>query len=174
MTVGGIITECKKIRTKSGSQMMFATLDDVEGQVEILVFKADQSENANVIAPDAIVLVRGRLDHKDRGETKLVVQEAQRFEPDSEEIASASKITAAPAGPLRLSLDAASLSRPGMFDQLKEVFEHHKGDAEVRLEIRGADGSPKEVRLGDDYRVRNTSGLRAELDHVLGPDALAA
>ncbi|HEX9968076.1 MAG TPA: DNA polymerase III subunit alpha, partial [Solirubrobacterales bacterium] len=76
VTVGGIVAECKKIRTKSGNQMMFATLDDVEGQVEMLVFKADQSESAEVIQPDAIVLVRGRLDHKDRGETKLVVQEA--------------------------------------------------------------------------------------------------
>ena len=46
VTVGGIVVECKKIRTKSGSQMMFATLDDVEGQVEMLVFKADESENA--------------------------------------------------------------------------------------------------------------------------------
>ena len=46
VTVGGIVAECKKIRTKSGSQMMFATLDDLEGQVEMLVFKADQSENA--------------------------------------------------------------------------------------------------------------------------------
>src|ERR1700709_344402 len=92
MPVGGIVTECKKIRTKSGSQMMFATLDDVEGQVEMLVFKADESENAAVIEPDSIVVVRGRLDHKDRGETKLVVQEAERFEPDAAEIA------AAPAG----------------------------------------------------------------------------
>ena len=55
VTVGGIVVDCKKIRTKSGSQMMFATLDDVEGQVEMLVFKADESENAAVIAPDAIV-----------------------------------------------------------------------------------------------------------------------
>ena len=48
VTVGGIVTECKKIRTKSGSQMMFATLDDVEGQVEMLVFKADEAESAAV------------------------------------------------------------------------------------------------------------------------------
>ena len=83
VTVGGIVADCKKIRTKSGTQMMFATLDDVEGQVEMLVFKADEAESAQVIAPDAIVLVRGRIDHKDRGETKLVVQEAERFEPDA-------------------------------------------------------------------------------------------
>ena len=46
VTVGGIVVECKKIRTKSGSQMMFATLDDVEGQIEMLVFKADEAESA--------------------------------------------------------------------------------------------------------------------------------
>ena len=174
VTVGGIVTESKKIRTKSGSQMMFATLDDVEGQVEMLVFKADQAESATAIEPDAVVLVRGRIDHKERGETKLVVQEAERFEPDGEEIARASARAAVPAGPLRLTIDATSLRRPGMFDQLKEVFEHHKGEADVHLAIRGENGKPTEVRLGDGYRVRPSSGLRAELDQVLGTDALAA
>ncbi len=112
MTVGGIVVDCKKIRTKSGSQMMFATLDDVEGQVEMLVFKADEAESAAVIQPDAIVLVRGRLDHKDRGETKLVVQEAQRFEPDAAEIAKAAQAGAGrdPAGPFEVPIDVGQLS----------------------------------------------------------------
>ncbi len=174
VTVGGIVAESKKIRTKSGNQMMFATLDDVEGQVEMLVFKADQAESATAIETDAVVLVRGRIDHKERGETKLVVQEAERFEPDGEEIARAGAAAHAPAEPLRLTIDAASLRRPGMFDQLKEVFEHHKGEADVHLAIRGENGKPTEVRLGDGYRVRPSSGLRAELDQVLGADALAA
>jgi DNA polymerase-3 subunit alpha len=174
VTVGGIVVDCKKIRTKSGTQMMFATLDDVEGQVEMLVFKADQAESATVIAPDAIVVVRGRLDHKDRGETKLVVQEAERFEPGSEEIARASKAASAPAGPLKLLIDASQLSKPGLVDQLKEVFEHHKGDADVHLAIANGNGEPREIKLGDGYKVRPSSGLRAELDHVLGVDALAA
>ena len=174
VTVGGIVVECKKIRTKSGSQMMFATLDDVEGQVEMLVFKADEAESAAVIAPDAIVLVRGRLDHKDRGETKLVVQEAQRFEPDSEEIAKAGKLTPVPSGPLELTIDPAKLGVPGLFDELKAVFEHHKGEADVHLVMETGSGARKVVRLGSEYRVRPSSGLRAEIGHVLGSDALAA
>ena len=172
MTVGGIVAECKKIRTKSGNQMMFATLDDVEGQVEMLLFKADQAESAAVIEPDAVVLVRGRIDHKERGETKLVVQEAERFEPDSEEIAKARPAT--PAGPFTLTVDAAVLRSPGLVDQLKEVLVHHKGDACVHLQIREGEGEPQELKLGDGYRVRPSSGLRAELGHVLGTDALAA
>jgi len=172
VTVGGIVVECKKIRTKSGSQMMFATLDDIEGQVEMLVFKADESENATVIAPDAIVLVRGRLDHKDRGETKLVVQEAQRFEPDGDEIARGNKGATVPSGPFKVEVDPSQLNS-GLVDELKAVLEHHKGDADVHLVMQTSDG-PRSLRLGNDYRVRPSSGLLAEIDHVLGQAALAA
>jgi DNA polymerase-3 subunit alpha len=173
VTVGGIVVECKKIRTKSGSQMMFATLDDVEGQVEMLVFKADESENAQVIAPDAIVLVRGRLDHKDRGETKLVVQEAQRFEPSADEIARGSRNQpTVAAGPFKVEVDPSRLS-DGLVDELKAVLEHHKGEADVHLVMRTSDG-PLSLRLGNDYRVRPSSSLLAEIDHLLGQAALAA
>jgi DNA polymerase-3 subunit alpha len=173
VTVGGIVTECKKIRTKSGNQMMFATLDDVEGQVEMLVFKADQSESAAVIEPDAIVVVRGRLDHKDRGETKLVVQEAQRFEPDAAEIAAAPTVSSAPSGPFEVEVEAAILTL-AMVDELKAVLEHHKGEAEVHLAIRNGSAEPRRFLLGEGYRVRPSGRLRSELDHVLGTAALAA
>jgi len=174
VTVGGIVVDCKKIRTKSGNQMMFATLDDVEGQVELLVFKADQSESAEVIQPDAIVLVRGRLDHKDRGETKLVVQEAQRFEPDAAEIAAAPKQAAAlPSGPLQLSVDVSKLGQPGVMEELKSLFEDHKGEADVHV-VMQTSGGPKKLRIGDGYRVQVSPHLRYEINQLLGPDAIAA
>jgi DNA polymerase-3 subunit alpha len=171
VTVGGIVVACKKIRTKSGSQMMFATLDDVEGQVEMLVFKADQAESAEIIQPDAIVLVRGRLDHKDRGETKLVVQEAQRFEPDETEIAKAAKLApaaATPSGPFEIPIDLARWSDE-LCDELKAIFEHHKGDAEVHLVVGG-----RRLKVGEGYRIKPSGMLRSELDHLLGAVPLAA
>jgi DNA polymerase-3 subunit alpha len=173
VTVGGIVAESKRIRTKTGNQMMFATLDDVEGQVELLVFKADQAESAGAIENDAVVLVRGRIDHKERGETKLVVQEAERFEPGVEEITRATAAASAPAEPLRLTIPAASLN-DHLIDELKAVIEGHRGSAEVYLAISGGNGSAKEWKLGDKFRVRPSSKLMAELDHVLGGTAVAA
>ena len=38
LTIGGLVSERKRLRTRSGADMMFATLDDLEGQVEMLVF----------------------------------------------------------------------------------------------------------------------------------------
>ena len=171
VTVGGIVAEAKKIRTKNGGQMMFATLDDVEGQVEMLVFKADEAASAQVIAVDAVVLVRGRVDHKERGETKLIVQEAERFEPDQAEI-ERSATAARPQGPLTLRINAADF-RPALVDDLKAVFEHFQGDTEVLLEMQTRDGM-RRLRFGPDYRVRPSSGLRAELDVLLGPGVMAA
>jgi DNA polymerase-3 subunit alpha len=173
VTVGGIVTDCKKIRTKSGSQMMFATLDDVEGQVELLVFKADEAESAGVIAPDSIVVVRGRLDHKDRGETKLVVQEAERFEPDAAEIAAAPAVASAHAGPFQVPVDAGMLS-DSLLEELKSVLEHHKGDTEVHLAVSNGNGETTVLQCGEGFRVRPSGRLQSELDHVLGAAALAA
>jgi DNA polymerase-3 subunit alpha len=173
VTVGGIVTECKKIRTKSGSQMMFATLDDVEGQVEMLVFKADEAASAQAIAPDAVVLVRGRIDHKERGETKLVVQEAERFEPDAEEIAKAPSAPRAHSGPFQVEIEAGMLT-DAFVEELKAVLEHHKGEAEVHLAILNGGTEPKRLALGEGFRVKPSGRLRSELDHVLGTAALAA
>ncbi len=182
VTVGGIVVECKKIRTKSGSQMMFATLDDVEGQVEMLVFKADEAESAQVIAPDAIVIVRGRVDHKDRGETKLVVQEAQRFEPDAAEVERAAKNAPAmrsssagpgPGGPFRFSLPAAKAFDPVVQEELKALFEDHRGESEVTFVVEMSDGT-KTIRCGDKYKVDASPNLRYEIGQLLGADAVAA
>jgi DNA polymerase-3 subunit alpha len=172
VTVGGIVAEVKRIRTKRGDQMMFATLDDVEGQVELLVFNSAYASNAEVIVPDAVIIVRGRVDHKERGETKLVVQEAESFEPAAEEVERAARLAARRDQPLTLRINAADF-RPTLVEELKAVFEHFRGETEVLLEMETREGL-RRLRFGSDYRVRPSSGLRAELDVLLGPGVMAA
>ena len=51
--VGGMITESKKIKTRSGSTMMFATLDDLDGAVEVVIFEKALAAAQEVIAKAA-------------------------------------------------------------------------------------------------------------------------
>ena len=172
--VGGIITEAKRIRTKKGDPMMFATLDDLESSVEILVFGNALAASEGAVDVDKVVLVRGRVDHKEGGKTCVVVQEAESFAPSAEEVASARTQAARrveAARPLRLRVDAARLPAT-VIDELKHVLENFPGEAEVVLELQTADG-PRKLRLGPGYRVAPSAGLRAELDAVLGSAALA-
>jgi DNA polymerase-3 subunit alpha len=173
VTAGGIITAAKKIRTKKGEPMMFATLDDLEGSVEVLIFNRVLEEHGD-LGVDEIVLVRGKIDHGDKG-TSLVATTVERFEPTAEEVETAREAAArGPAlpQPLHVMLDAARLP-VSVIDELKHVFGNHTGETEVVLDILTSTG-PRTLRLGAGYRVAPTPSLRAELEHILGPAAVQA
>jgi DNA polymerase III subunit alpha len=177
VTVGGIVTEAKRIKTRSGDYMMFATLDDLEGTVEMLVFGKALAEHEAVLAVDEVVLVRGRVDHKEAGKTCLVVQSAELFEPTGEELkraerdASAARAALTQTQPLRLRIDATRLPE-SVIEELKHVIGNFPGPAEVVLEMDTTSGL-RHLRLGEAYRVAPTSSLRAELEQVLAPACLA-
>jgi DNA polymerase-3 subunit alpha len=173
ITAGGIITAAKKIRTRNGDPMMFATLDDLEGSVEIVVFGKVLAEYEGALGVDSVVLVRGRVDHKEAGKTSLVVQTAEPFDPPPEEVArareAAAKASLGPV-PVHLRLDAARLPAT-VIDDLKHVFGNFPGESEVVLDLVTSAG-PRTLRFGPDFKVAPTPSLRAELEHVLGPGAL--
>jgi DNA polymerase-3 subunit alpha len=155
--------------------MMFATLDDLEGTVELLVFGNVLSGAEDILAPDRIVTIRGRVDHRDATSTCVIVQEVESFEPSREEVAAAearSATVVAARAPLHLRVDASRLPA-GVIAELKHVLENFPGEAEVVLEMKTAGGA-RRLRLGPTYRVTPSPSLRAELDQLLGDAALAA
>jgi len=173
VTVGGIITEAKRIRTRNGDHMMFATLDDLAGSVELLVFGKALTEHEAALAVDEVVLVKGRVDHKEAGKTCLVVQSVEAFAPTQEEIEraqvqarAAARTATALAQPVHLRVAAADLSDSAI-DELKLMIEECRGTAEVFIDIDHSDGSTRRLRLGEEYRVRHTPTLLAELESAL-------
>ncbi len=174
VTVGGIITEAKRIRTRNGDHMMFATLDDLEGAVELLVFGKALVEHEAALAVDEVVLAKGRVDHKEAGKTCLVVQTVEAFSPSREEIeraqaradaAARTATTVAQAVHLQVDLECLSSSA---IDDLKSAIADFPGPAEVVIELMTSEGTCR-LRLGDDYRVQNGPTLRAELASALAP-----
>jgi DNA polymerase III subunit alpha len=179
VSVGGIITESKRIRTRNGDPMMFATLDDLEGSVELLVFGKALAEHSDALVVDQVVLVRGRIDHKEADKTCVVAQSVESFDPTDEEIdrarRQAQKDVAARAAqqqPLHLPVEIAQLSAAAI-DDLKHVLETYRGPAEVVLELLTGAGRRVPMRLGEDYRVQHTPIVKAELEAVLAPQLAA-
>jgi DNA polymerase III subunit alpha len=179
VTVGGIIVEAKRIRTRSGEHMMFATLDDLGGAVELLVFGKTLAEHEAALAVDQVVLVKGRVDHKEAGKTCLVVASVEPFAPSAEEIekARARADRADQAGgalskPLHLRLNLASVT-DSVIEELKSALAEYPGPAEVVLELACGAGL-RRLRLGQAHRVRNCPALLVELEHALAGQVSAA
>jgi DNA polymerase III subunit alpha len=173
VTVGGIITEAKRIRTRNGDPMMFATLDDLTGSVEMLVFGKALTEHEAALAVDEVVVVKGRVDHKEAGKTCLVVQTVETFAPSAEEIErarnqarSAARTATVLAEPVELRIAASDLC-DNAIEELRQMIGECPGSAEVIVTIAGSDGRARRVRLGEEYRVSHTPTLRAELEHAL-------
>jgi hypothetical protein len=169
VTVGGMITAAKRIRTKKGDPMMFATLSDLDAAVELVVFGKALDASGDALTTDSIVIVRGKLDHKDRDRTCIVVQQVERFEPTVDEVRDAVEAVArrpAPPSALRVRLDATVL-RASVLSELKELLTGFPGATDVVIELSTSVGR-RRLKLGPEFRVERSASLRAELDALLG------
>ncbi len=64
IVLGGVITGVRRVVTKSKSTMGIATLEDLQGSTEVVIFPKTFEETAGIWVDDAILLVAGRVDHK--------------------------------------------------------------------------------------------------------------
>ena len=72
--------------------MVFLQLEDVTGGAEVVVFNSVYAQCRELLEPDGIVVVKGRVDHKQAGETKVLAMEVTAFEavPERREVGSRS------------------------------------------------------------------------------------
>ncbi|HEV8516576.1 MAG TPA: DNA polymerase III subunit alpha [Candidatus Limnocylindrales bacterium] len=67
VVVGGVVTEVRRVITKARATMGVATIEDLQGSLEVIVFPKVLEQTAATWQEDSIVLVSGRVDHKGDG-----------------------------------------------------------------------------------------------------------
>jgi DNA polymerase-3 subunit alpha len=150
ITIGGMITGARKLRARSGSMLMFATLDDLEGAVELMVFEKTLAVAEAALQLDEIVLVKGRVDHKEGGKVIVLVQSVERFDPSDAEIERARENAvkaAEPPKPLRFMLDGHLPA--SVIQDVRDVIQNFPGETPVELRV-----GDRIVRFGPEYRVK--------------------
>lgn len=64
VVVGGIVTGFRRVITKAGATMGVATLEDLQGTIEVVVFPKMYETTAATWVDGSILLVAGRIDHR--------------------------------------------------------------------------------------------------------------
>src|SRR6202007_2179417 len=80
VTVGGLIAGVKQLTTKKGEPMVFLQLEDVTGGAEVVRFHSVCAQCRELLEQDGVIVVKGRVDHKQAGETKVLAMEVTAFE----------------------------------------------------------------------------------------------
>jgi DNA polymerase III subunit alpha len=158
VTVGGIVSALKHLTTKKGEPMVFMRLDDVTGGAEVVVFNSVYAASRELCTADRILVVKGRIDHKQEGETKLLAMEVSAFEAVAERREITIKIDArvAPAGVVR---------------DLAALVKDFPGESRVNLLLEMSEGT-KQLVLGPQYKVRPVADFFAEAKALLGEAAV--
>jgi DNA polymerase-3 subunit alpha len=74
VVMGGIVTGLRLVTTRNRETMAVATLEDLQGTLEVVVFPRMYVVSAGTFAEGAILLVAGRVDH--RGEEASLLADA--------------------------------------------------------------------------------------------------
>ena len=90
VTIAGMLTGVRRTMTKAQQQMLVATLEDMTGSVECIVFPKSFAQLQATFVPDAIVTIKGRVRFRERRgsmpgddapvELSVTVNEAKTYE----------------------------------------------------------------------------------------------
>lgn len=78
--IGGILTEVKQKVTRNNTIMAFLTLEDLSGSIEVIVFPRTLERLRNLIQPDSIVKIKGRISIKEDELPKLICETIEGLE----------------------------------------------------------------------------------------------
>jgi DNA polymerase-3 subunit alpha len=157
VTVAGMLTGIRRTLTKAQQQMLIATLEDMTGSVECIVFPKSYAQLQAAFVPDAIVTIKGRVRFRERRganvgddaptELSITVNEASPYERRE-----------APPAVLGWHVTATSVRE---IDALARLLEESPGPVPVVLHV-GAEFERMPRGISNSVYVKN------ELESIFG------
>jgi DNA polymerase-3 subunit alpha len=157
VTVAGMITAVRRTMTKAQQQMLIATIEDMTGSVECVVFPKSFAILQGTFVPDAIVTIRGRVRFRERRgsvpgddapvEVSVTVNDASTYER-----------TQAPPAPVGWHVKAQNVKE---IDALARLLEESPGTVPVVLHV------------GEEFErmprgISNSVYVKSELESIFG------
>ena len=132
VVIGGMVTKIRFNITKSGrnagSKMAVFVLEDLQGQIEVVLFPEVLSKYSDILAEDKIVFVKGKADY--RRETPNVI---------AEELIALDEARDKLAAKVRLRLDSKEITQEHVA-QIKTICKYHRGKSTVYVTVQTEKG----------------------------------
>lgn len=174
--VGGIITNVSVKLTRKNQNMAYVTLEDMVGQMEVVVFPRDFEKNRSLLTVDNRVFIRGHADVGEKG-SKLILSDIVTFDKVEN-----GAVSFTPAGGQRKWAAKASPVESNkqlwvLFEDMDEyvknetqfisILEQHKGNCPVYVQLK----TTRQVKnMGRGFCVNENSGILYSLQMEYGKD----
>jgi DNA polymerase-3 subunit alpha len=156
-TMAGLITGVKKMITKKGGQMAYLTIEDLYGQIEVVVFPKCFDNYRQNMEVDNVVVIKGKLDLKEEGNPKLMADSVVLLSDLDTKIKM-----------LKIVIPENYSEADGL-GTFRKIAKRHLGDMPVALLVKS---TGHKYRLDYDLWVDPDEEFMTELKDAFGDDCL--
>ncbi len=163
VSVGGLVSGLRPLKTRKGDRMCVFSLDDPHGTIEVVVFPETFGRCGALCENGNTVVVKGKFERDDES-ARILASEIAPIESVRERLAREVSI--------RLATPPHGRET---FEQLWDVFARHKGDRRVAFEIEVRE--PRRMRVKVDVmpqiRVRPSERLVEDVERICGAGSVS-
>ncbi|HUY74659.1 MAG TPA: DNA polymerase III subunit alpha [Candidatus Dormibacteraeota bacterium] len=174
--VAGLVREVRRVVTRKGQIMAYATLEDLTGTVDVVLFPRIFEQTRLLFEPDKVLVVQGKVDAR-AGSTRATGSGGAPVDPELEaEVETASVIAdmawlwddpeCVPVSRRQLVHVRIPNSDSALAERLEAVLVRHPGADEVVLHV--VVGTREVVVNADRYHVLAGPALAADIDELVG------
>jgi DNA polymerase-3 subunit alpha len=161
ISIGGIVSGLRPLKTRKGDRMCVFMLDDAGGSVEVVVFPEAFKQYGHLAENGTMVCVAGRFERDDES-ARIIASEIVAIELVRERLAKSVSIN--------VSMPPHDRST---FEKLLDVLAQHKGDRKVAFVIHEQE---RHIRVTADVsgiRVRPSERLVSEVEKICGAGSVS-
>jgi len=161
ISIGGIVSGLRPLKTRKGDRMCVFMLDDAGGSIEVVVFPEAFKQYGHLADNGTMVCVAGRFERDDES-ARIIASEIVAIELVRERLTKSVSIN--------VSMPPHDRST---FEKLLDVLAQHKGDRKVAFVIHEQE---RHIRVTADVsgiRVRPSERLVSEVEKICGAGSVS-
>jgi len=159
--IGGLIRNCKELKSKKGDPMAFITVEDLLHSVEVIVFPDTFSRCYKLLSSTETIIVQGTVQNDERG--PKIIAEAIELLPAAREQHTES---------IKIQLNSDKVSRKRL-ESLKQVLYRYHGHCPLLLTMHFPGQGEVDIEILKDLTVRPCREFTDETEEILGYKALS-
>ncbi|MFH1829362.1 MAG: DNA polymerase III subunit alpha [Pseudomonadota bacterium] len=154
--LGGMVAKLREITTRKGDRMCFATVEDLKGSVEVIVFSDVYSESMQLIKGDRPLFIIGTSD-TDGENAKIIARRLIPIDEVSRELTKS----------VHFFLRQPEVTANHL-SQLKNVLSRHPGDCPGFVHLVVPDKTETVLSLPDELKLAPTPQLVSAVNKLFG------
>jgi DNA polymerase-3 subunit alpha len=161
VSIGGIVSGLRALKTRKGDRMCVFMLDDADGSIEVVVFPECFKQHGHLAEAGQMVVVKGRFE-KDDESARILASEIAPIDMVRERLSTSVAI--------RLSTPPHNRAT---FEKLWDLLSQHKGDRRVAFVIHEQDRHIRVTADVNGIRVRPSDRLVSDVEKICGAGSVS-